>query len=156
MIIWGIFFNYGISTSILSISAPSVHFKDKDLEFAKDLSRQTNDICAGLIEDHPERFGAFATLPLPNVDAALEELKYSMEVLKLDGIILLSNYDGYYLGDPCFDKLFFELNGLNAVVFIHPVTPPGFEKSHFGFPEAMMDVCFETTRTVFSFNYQME
>lgn len=55
----------GISTSILSISAPGVYFKDKDVEFAKDLSRQTNDICAGLIEDHPERFGAFATLPLP-------------------------------------------------------------------------------------------
>jgi hypothetical protein len=76
----------------------------------------------------------------PDVDAALEELKYSMEVLKLDGVVLLSNIDGYYLGDPHFDKLFSELNRLNTVVFIHPATPPGFEKSHFGFPEAMMDV----------------
>ena len=88
-------------------------------------------------------------LPLPDVDAALEELKHSIEVLKLDGVVLLSNYDGYYLGDPRFDKLFSELNRLNAVVFIHPATPPGIEQSHLGFPEAMMDVCFDTTRTVF-------
>jgi len=52
-----------------------------------------------LIGDHPERFGAFATLRLPDVDAALEEFKYAFEVLKLDGVALLSNYDGYYL-DP--------------------------------------------------------
>lgn len=142
----------GISTSIISISAPGVYFKDSDpsLEFARDLSRQTNEICAGLIGDHPERFGAFATLPLPDVDAALEEFKYAIEVLKLDGVALLSNYDGYYLGDPRFDRLFFKLNRQKAVVFIHPATPPGIEKSHLGFPEAVMDVCFDTTRTAFS------
>ena len=140
----------GISTSMLSISAPGVYFKDKDIEFAKELSEQTNKICSELIEEHTGRFGAFATLPLPDVDAALEELKHSIEVLKLDGVVLLSNYDGYYLGDPRFDKLFSELNRLNAVVFIHPATPPGIEQSHLGFPEAMMDVCFDTTRTVFS------
>ncbi len=141
---------YGISKSILSISAPGVYFKDKNLELAKELSRQTNDICAGLIMDHPERFGAFATLPLPDVDAALEELKYALETLNLDGVVLLTNYDGYYLGDSRFDKLFSELNRRKAVVFIHPGSPPGFELSHLGFPEAMMDVCFETTRTTFS------
>ena len=142
----------GISTSIISISAPGVYFKDKDpsLEFAKALSKQTNEICAKLIGDYPERFGAFATIPLPDVEAALEEIKYALGVLKLDGVVLLSNYDGYYLGDQRFDKLFSELNRLKAVVFIHPVTPPGIEQSHLGLPEAMVDVCFDTTRTAFS------
>ena len=108
----------GISTSMISISAPGVYFKDKDpsMKLARELSRQTNETCAGLIEDHPGRFGAFATLPLPDVDAALEELKYALDELKLDGVFLLSNYDGYYLGDPCFDKLFSELNRRKAVV----------------------------------------
>ena len=141
---------YGISKSILSISAPGVYFKDKNLELAKDLSRQTNEICTRLIEDHPDKFGAFATLPLPDVDASIEELKYALKKLKLDGVVLLTNYDGFYLGDPLFDKLFIELNRQKAVVFIHPATPPGFEQSHLGFPEAMMDVCFDTTRTTFS------
>lgn len=141
---------YGISKSILSISAPGVYFKDKNLELAMELSRLTNDTCRGLINDHPDRFGAFGTLPLPDIDAALEELKYILDELKLDGVVLLTNYDGYYLGDSRFDKLFIELNRRKAVVFIHPATPPGFEQSHLGFPEAMMDVCFDTTRTVFS------
>lgn len=80
----------GISTSVISISAPGVYFRDKDpsMEFARGLSRKTNEICAGLIENHPERFGAFATLPLPDVDAALEELEYALDVLKLDGVFL--------------------------------------------------------------------
>jgi len=63
-----------------------------------------------LIGEHPTRFGAFATLPLPDVDAALEELKRALDTLKLDGVVLLSNYDGYYLGDLRFDILLSELN----------------------------------------------
>src|ERR1700736_673076 len=49
-----------------------------------------------------------------------------------------------------FERLFAELNRRKAVVFIHPATPPGIEKSHLGLPEAMLDVCFDTTRTAFS------
>ena len=142
----------GIATAILSISAPGVYFKnlDDNLKIARELSRQTNDYMAKLIADHSGRFGAFATLPLPDVDAALEELTYALDTLKLDGVILLSNYDGYYLGDPRFEKLFAELNRRKAVVFVHPDTPPGIECSHLGLPESMMDVCFDTTRTTFS------
>lgn len=142
----------GIAASVISISAPGVYFPEMDAptEFAINLSRETNDICAGLIHDHPGRFGAFATLPLPDVDAAMKEISYALDTLKLDGIVLLSNYDGYYLGDPRFDGLFSELDRRKAVVFIHPATPPGIEQSHFGFPDALMDVCFDTTRTAFS------
>lgn len=142
----------GISTSVISISAPGVYFRDKDpsMEFARGLSRKTNEICAGLIENHPERFGAFATLPLPDVDAALEELEYALDVLKLDGVFLLSNYDGYYLGDTRFERLFSELNRRKVAVFVHPATPPGIEEIHMGVPESMIDVCFDTTRTALS------
>ena len=98
----------GISVSFISISAPGVYFKDQNssIELAKELSSKTNEICAQLIGEHPTRFGAFATLPLPDVDAALEELKRALDTLKLDGVVLLSNYDGYYLGDQRFDILF--------------------------------------------------
>lgn len=141
-----------IATAIISISAPGVYFPqvNEPLKLAKNLSRQTNEICADLVDRHPGRFGAFATLPLPDVNAALEELEYALDRLKLDGVILLSNFDGYYLGDPRFEKLFTELNRRKTVVFVHPATPPGLEKSHLGLPEAMLDVCFDTTRTVFS------
>jgi len=141
-----------VATSFLSVSAPGVYFKNaKDpLDFAISLARQMNETCAGLIRDHPDRFGAFAILPLPDIDASLAELRYALDVLHLDGVILFSNYDAYYLGDPRFDRLLAELNRRKAVVFVHPVTPPGFEASHLGFPEMMMDVCFDTTRTAYS------
>jgi 6-methylsalicylate decarboxylase len=109
-----------------------------------------NDLCADLVRDHPGRFGAFATLPLPDIDAALVELAYSLDELRLHGVVLLTNYDGYYLGDARFDRLFAELNRRQAVVFVHPQSPPGQELSHLGLPEAMLDVCFDTTRTAFS------
>jgi len=148
----GVMDRNGISAAVVSISAPGVYFKDSDpsFEFAKTLSRETNEVCARLIADHPGRFGAFATLPLPDVEAALAELEHAMGTLKLDGVVLLSNYDGYYLGDPRFEKLFSELNRRKSVVFIHPASPPGIAQSHLGLPEAMMDVCFDTTRTAFS------
>lgn len=143
---------HNIAMSILSISAPGVYFKDRDpaFQFARNLSRRMNDLFAGLVAKYPDRFGAFATLPLPHVEAAIGELRYTLDELKLDGVVLFSNYAGYYLGDPRFDKLFDELNRRKAVVFIHPASPPGMELSHLGLPEAMLDVCFDTTRTVFS------
>lgn len=143
---------HGISSAVVSISAPGVYFKENDRRsvIARDLSRQTNEICAGLIRDHPGHFGAFATLPVPDIDAALDELAYSLDELSLNGVILLTNYDGYYLGDARFDELFAELNRRKAVVFIHPQSPPGQEQSHLDLPEAMLDVCFDTTRTAFS------
>jgi len=140
----------GIAVAMVSISAPGVYFKDAGVPLAKELSRRTNEIISGLIADHPGRFGGFATLPLPDVDAALEEVRYAYETLKVDGVTMLTNYDGYYLGDPRFEPLFAELNRRKAVVYIHPGTPPGMEASHSGLPEAMVDVCFDTTRTVFS------
>ena len=143
---------HGIASAVVSISAPGVYFggRDRALEIAAELSRQTNEFCAELIREHPGRFGAFATLPLPDVDAALKELAHSLDELRLDGVVLLSNYDGYYLGDPKFDALFAELNRRKAVVFVHPQSPPAAKDFHLGLPEAMLDVCFDTTRTAFS------
>ncbi len=142
----------GVSSAIVSISAPGVYFagSDRRSAVARELSRQTNEICAELISDHPGCFGAFATLPVPDIDAALDELAYSLDELKLSGVILLSNYDGYYLGDPRFEELFAELNRRKTVVFVHPQSAPGQEQSHLDLPEAMLDVCFDTTRTAFS------
>jgi 6-methylsalicylate decarboxylase len=143
---------HGIATAVVSISAPGVYFPgtDRCSSIAAQLSRETNEFCADLKREHPGRFGAFATLPMPDVDAALDELAYSHDELGLDGVILLTNYEGYYLGDQRFGELFAELNRRRTVVFVHPQTPPGQHCSHLDLPEAMLDVCFDTTRTAFS------
>ncbi|MBS0234162.1 MAG: amidohydrolase [Proteobacteria bacterium] len=141
-----------IATSVISISAPGVYFGnvDEPLPFARQLAHDTNDICAEIVADHSDRFCAFATLPLPDIDAALRELEYALDHLKFDGVALFSNYDGYYLGDSKFEALHAELNRRKVVVFIHPSSPPGLEQSHLGLPEALLDVCFDTTRAAYS------
>ena len=74
----------GIDVAITSISTPGVHMGDDAA--ARDLARRVNELSAELIQDRPDRFGGFAALPLPDVDGALRELEYGLDVLKLDGV----------------------------------------------------------------------
>jgi predicted TIM-barrel fold metal-dependent hydrolase len=137
---------HGIATAITSISAPGVHFGDDEL--ARDLARRCNEISALLVGDHPRRFGAFATLPLPDVKGALSELEYALDALGLDGVVLLASAGGRYLGDPELDDLFSELNRRGAVVFIHPTVPPGSQAERLRMPAPTLEFIFDTTRAV--------
>ena len=141
----------GIATAIVSISEPGVNFGN--LALARDLARQINEFSARLVADHPQRFGAFAVLPLPDVNAALRELEYALDTLKLDGIGLLTNYRGTYLGDDTLDALFAELNRRQVVAFIHPSTPPSKDQPTFGLPPSLYEFTFDTTRMVANLLY---
>lgn len=137
----------GVDTAVLSLSAPGVHVGDGAL--ATRLARETNEAVAGAIADHGSRFRGFASLPVPHVDLALEELAYASDVLQLDGVILLSNVEGVYPGDPSLDPLFAELDRRRAVVFVHPTVPPG-EPVPSCVPAPVLEFTFETARAVMS------
>ena len=141
----------GIATAIVSISEPGVYFGNVAL--ARDLARQINEFSARLVADHPQRFGAFAVLPLPDIEAALQELAYALDTLKLDGIGLLTNYRGTYLGDDALDALFAELNRRQVMTFIHPSTPPSTDQPTFGLPPSLYEFTFDTTRMVANLLY---
>ena len=116
----------GIATAVTSVSAPGVHFGDDGA--ARSLARRCNELSARLVADHPTRFGAFAVLTLPDVKGALLELEHALDVLGLDGVVLLaSQSDGRYLGDPLFDDLLAELDRRAAVVLVHPAVPKSSE-----------------------------
>ena len=135
----------GIAAAVTSISAPGVHFGDA--AFARDLARRCNDASAHLVDAHPRRFGAFATLPLPDVDGALRELERALDELHLDGVVLLaSQSDGRYLGDPLFDDLFAELQRRRAVVFVHPTVPTSSAAVPVDVPGFATEFVFDTTR----------
>src|SRR5262245_19910602 len=86
----------------------------------REVARVCNEFQAQRVLEHPARFGSFALLPLPDVDAALDEITYALDILHLDGVGLFSSINDRYLGDPAFDPVFDELNRRQAVVFIHP------------------------------------
>ncbi|HLX37548.1 MAG TPA: amidohydrolase family protein [Candidatus Binataceae bacterium] len=136
----------GIATAMLSVSSPGVHFGDDDA--ARGLARSVNEFGARNAQQHHGRFGVFASLPLPNVDSALAEIAYALDVLKADGFVMLTNYRGIYLGDTKFDPVFDELNRRSAIVFMHPTSPSGCEHLALGFPRPMLEFPFDSTRAI--------
>jgi predicted TIM-barrel fold metal-dependent hydrolase len=137
---------WGIRTQLLSISAPGIEFVPR--QDARTLARAVNENNAVMIGKHPTRLGGFALLPLPDVDGALAEIAHALDVLKLDGVVLFTNINGTYLGDRKFDPVFDELNRRKAVVFVHPVAPPGFDINRLGFPAPCVEFPFDTTRMI--------
>src|SRR5690242_10919261 len=67
----------GIGSAVAS-AAPGVYWGG-DTGFAVKLARETNEFLADVVREDPERFGAFATMPLPDVDAALDEVEYAYD-----------------------------------------------------------------------------
>jgi predicted TIM-barrel fold metal-dependent hydrolase len=85
--------------------------------------RENNDYMARLAADHKGRFGTFASLPLPDVDATLTEIAYAYDTLKADGVHMMTSYDDHWLGDKVFAPVFDELNRRKAVIYTHPHGP---------------------------------
>ncbi|MBN3842797.1 2-hydroxy-1-naphthoic acid nonoxidative decarboxylase [Burkholderia sp. Ac-20349] len=132
-----------IQTGVLSLTAPGVQGWNGQAK--RDMARQVNEYVAGLVAQRPTRFGNFATLPLPDVDGTLAEIGHAFDTLKADGVVLLSNYGGVYLGDPAFESVWAELDRRHAVVFIHPAKPAIDAVP--GMPGPLLDYPFDTTRT---------
>ncbi len=117
------------------------------------LARACNEYAAELARDHPGRFGVFASLPLPRIDASLAELSFALDELGADGVGLLSNYGGRHLGDPGFAPLLEELDRRSTVVHVHPIAPPACRGALAGYPDPFLEFPFDTTRTVTSLLY---
>jgi predicted TIM-barrel fold metal-dependent hydrolase len=106
-----------------------------------------------LVRDRPDRFGGFACLPLPDVDGALTELAYALDVLRLDGVVLFSNARGVYLGNARLDRVFDELQRRGALVFVHPKASPDPTAHTLGLPDSLIDFTADTTRAIAAMLY---
>lgn len=137
---------YGIRASVLSYTISGIDIDD--LKFLAKLCRESNEALAGVVSANPERFGGFAFLPLPDVDATLKEIEYSLDTLKLDGVGMHSNMGGIYPGDGRFDPVFEELNRRKVVVHLHPTDIPEHGARSLRWPPYIVEFIFETCRAV--------
>lgn len=152
---------YGIQTQVVSISEPGcTHLKTPAQRLA--LARQINDYTAGDLINSSNpllkgRFGGFGVLPLANpqdpIDMAnsIAEARRCIVELGMDGIGILSNYNGIYLGDPSLTPLMAELNRVGAMVFLHPVTP--VKPDNIKLPTFLFEFTFDTTRAAINMLY---
>jgi len=141
---------YDIDAAVISVGPPGVWFGDAAL--AAELARIANEATAELVRAAPRRFAGLAVLPLPDVDAALAELRHALDVLPLDGVALMSNVDGIYPGDERFDPVWTELDRRGAYVFLHPAAPssaPALPQH----PLWLYEFPFDTTRALANLIY---
>lgn len=140
---------YAIDAAIVSPGPPGPFFGDQVA--ANALARTLNEELAAVANVHPGRIASLATVPLPDVDAALAELEHGLDELGLDGVWLLTNVAGTYLGDSKWEPLYAELDRRGAYVFVHPAFPPnGSPLSH---PVWLYEFPFDTTRAVANLIY---
>lgn len=139
-----------IAATVLSVSH-TVFAGDQGL--ANELARAINEEGARITRAGRSRYAALATLPLPDVQAALDELGHALDTLQLDGVLLHTNVDGTYLGEARFQPLLDELNRRAAYVLIHPTEPPGGSPQAGQFPPWVAEFPFETTRAALSLLY---
>ena len=134
----------GIHTSVLTMPAPQPYFGDGAESAA--ICRKFNEEAAALKALHPGRFLFCAALPLPDVNLAVEEAKYALEVLGAEVVKLATNCYGQYLGDPELEPLMAYLNSRKAVVITHPHKPSASnDKLIAAVPLASYEYLAETT-----------
>lgn len=138
---------FQIEKAFVSLSTPGSFFKD--IAYSQSLNRRCNEYISRMVKDYPGKFGGFASVTLPDVPSAMKELEYALDTLKLDGISLMSNVNGKYLGDKDYREFFFELNKRNAIIYIHPSGIAGKEDHRFLYPLYLWQN--DTTKTMIDF-----
>src|ERR1039458_10246423 len=138
----------GVATAMVSCTTPGIWFGDPDE--TRFLSRDMNEFGAKMMSDYKGRFGLFAVLPLPVIEASLREIEYAFDTLKADGVGILSSYGNHWLGDPIFRPVLDELNRCNAVVYVHPTDAPCCQELMPAVGPGTVEYNADTARTIFS------
>jgi predicted TIM-barrel fold metal-dependent hydrolase len=135
----------GVAKAYTSITAPGFAFLNDGNLFRA--NRESNEFGTKM---RSSRFGFFASLPLPDVDASLEEIEYALDTLKADGVGLLTSYRNKWLGDSAFAPVMNELNRRKAVVYVHPTAPNCCRNLLDGVPDWVVEFPADTARTIAS------
>ncbi len=107
----------GVSASVFNMPAWGV--------YSRTIAMKNNEYWATVVRDYPGKFAATGFLYYPDVEGALKEVEHSLDVLKLDGVCVLTNHGEHYLADPEYDELLAELNRRKAIVSVHANVQPG-------------------------------
>jgi len=136
---------HDISACVLSDPDSANHATGQE---ARDIARRVNETLADIVSRHPRRFGAVATLPGRDADAAVTEIGYALDILKMDGVSTSTSIGDVYLGDPQFTAWFEELNRRNVTLFVHPTFAKATQALLIELNPSVLEFMFDTTRMI--------
>ncbi|PDT38182.1 amidohydrolase [Rhizobium sp. M10] len=119
---------HGIETMILSLNAPAVQ-AIAETGRAIDIARRANDALAEECAERPDRFRAFAALPLQDPEAAARELERCVKELGFVGALVngfsqRADTDGLLYYDlPQYRGFWATVAALNVPFYLHPRNP---------------------------------
>jgi predicted TIM-barrel fold metal-dependent hydrolase len=115
----------GIDVQILSHTPPDVATTEfVEPSVAINLAIQANDAAAAAVATYPDRFRAFATLPMREPAAAARELERTIRDLGFVGALINGHVNGRFLDDTFFWPVFECAEALGVPLYLHPTWPP--------------------------------
>lgn len=112
----------GIDVQVLS--ALGYFVQDLEIEQSVVWSRELNDRLATTVAAHPDRFSAFASLPVADPARSVDELRRSVEELGFVGAMIHGQTHGVFLDDPSVRPILAEAARLDVPIYLHPAPPP--------------------------------
>jgi predicted TIM-barrel fold metal-dependent hydrolase len=137
----------GVAKAIVSMTTPGVYFNGDGPRAAR-IARRYNEYAAGLAAQYPGKFGLFAAVAMPDIDATLAEIAYALDTLHADGIQLFTSYGDAWLGDASFAPVWEELDRRGAIVFVHPLLNACCTRLVPDTIESTIEYATDTTRTI--------
>src|SRR5712692_2323873 len=108
----------GIDMELLSLPTPLASLSESTLHRAA-LAAVINHEFSAACDRLPDRYRVFASLPLPDVEASVGELRRAAQLPGFVGAILNTSF-GLPFNDPVLDVLYRELVAARGLLFIHP------------------------------------
>ncbi len=137
----------------LSITSPFFNFVDSS-ELAQAV-RECNEEGSKIAEENPDKIGILASLPLPDIQASIDEIEYCTKKLNVKGFALPTHASGVYMGNPALDPVMKALDDVGALVTLHPTSPAlVIENVNETLPIPLFEFYVDTTRAMLNMVYR--
>ena len=108
----------GVERQILSSGSLAPYARDSRV--AVEAARMLNDSYCELTNSYPNRFSSLVALPLPHIDASLEEMRRGLDGLGMVGVALSCSAFNRSTAEEEFEPLYEEMNARGTTLFFHP------------------------------------
>ena len=131
-----------VDVQVLSLTSP---FNDNiPPKEAVEACKLANNITKEHIDEYPNRFLGFATLPMSDPNSASKELERCVKELGFCGALLAGRYKGRFLNEKEFLPIFAKAEELNVPLYIHPAfIPKEVKKAYYDSDAYSDEVAFE-------------